>query len=57
VIATAIAVFWDAVDKMWDLLDGRISSLGSHPFALWVALTTVAIKIFLFFSDRRRAGV
>src|SRR5512143_3714456 len=28
VVATAIAVFWDSVDKMWDLLDGEITTLG-----------------------------
>ncbi len=38
VVATAIAVFWDSVDKMWDLMDGKLTTLGSHPFALWVAL-------------------
>ena len=53
VVATAVAVFWNAVDKIWDLLDGKITSLGSHPFALWVALFTVAIKIFLFFYVRK----
>jgi len=53
VVATAIAVFWDAVDKLWDLLDGKIATLGSHPFALWVALTTVLIKIILFFYVRK----
>lgn len=53
VIATAIAVFWDAVDKMWDLMDGQLATLGSHPFALWVALATVAIKIVLFFYVRK----
>ena len=53
VVATAIAVFWDAVDKMWDLMDGKLTTLGSHPFALWVALGTVAIKIILFFYVRR----
>lgn len=53
VVATAIAVFWDAVDKMWDLMDGRLSTLGSHPFALWVALATVAIKIILFLYVRK----
>ncbi|HEY5903537.1 MAG TPA: cation diffusion facilitator family transporter [Anaerolineales bacterium] len=52
VVSTAVAVFWDAVDKIWDLVDGRISSLGSHPVAFWVALATVAIKIFLFFYVR-----
>jgi cation diffusion facilitator family transporter len=53
VVATAIAVFWDAVDKLWDLLDSKIATLGSHPFALWVALTTVVIKIVLFVYVRR----
>jgi cation diffusion facilitator family transporter len=53
VVATAIAVFWDAVDKMWDLTDGRLTTLGSHPAALWVALATVTIKIFLFLYVRR----
>jgi cation diffusion facilitator family transporter len=52
VVATAIAVFWDSVDKIWDLIDGKLTTLGSHPFALWVALTTVLIKIFLFFYVR-----
>jgi len=53
VVATAVAVFWDAIDKIWDLLDGKITSLGSHSFALWVALFTVAIKILLFFYVRK----
>lgn len=52
VVATAVAVFWDSVDKIWDLVDGNLSSLGSHPVALWVALATVLIKIFLFFYVR-----
>jgi cation diffusion facilitator family transporter len=53
VVATAIAVFWDSVDKMWDLMDGKLATLGSHPFALWVALATVAIKIVLFIYVRK----
>ena len=53
VVATAIAVFWDAVDKIWDLLDGNLTTLGAHPFALWVALATVAIKICMTFYTRR----
>jgi len=52
VVATAVKVFWDSVDKIWDLLDGELTSLGSHPFALWVALGTVAVKIVLFFYVR-----
>ncbi|MBI5935298.1 MAG: cation transporter [Chloroflexi bacterium] len=53
VVATAVAVFWDSVDKIWDLADGNITSLGSHPLAFWVAFATVIIKIFLFFYVRK----
>lgn len=53
VVATAVKVFWDSMDKMWDLLDGKLTSLGAHPFALWVALGTIAIKIFLFYYVRK----
>lgn len=53
VVATSIAVFWDSVDKTWDLMDGKLATLGSHPAALWVAIATVAIKILLFFYVRR----
>ena len=52
VVATAVAVFFDAVDKIWDLADGKTSSTGAAPIALWVALATVAIKIFLFYYVR-----
>jgi cation diffusion facilitator family transporter len=53
VVATAVAVFFDAVDKIWDLVDGKVSSTGAAPMTLWVALATVAIKIFLFYYVRR----
>jgi cation diffusion facilitator family transporter len=52
VVATAVAVFFDAVDKIWDLSDGEVLSSGAQPVALWVALGTVAIKILLFFYVR-----
>lgn len=47
IVTTALVVFGDAVDKMWDLLDGKVTSQGAHPYALWVALATVLIKIYL----------
>ena len=53
IVATAVGVFWDAMDKIWDLVDGRTVSVGAHPFALWVALGTVAIKIFLTYYVRK----
>jgi cation diffusion facilitator family transporter len=53
IVATAVAVFWDAVDKIWDLVDGHSTSAGSHPLALWVALGTVVIKVFLTYYIRK----
>ncbi len=53
IMVTAFAVFWDAVDKMWDLMDGKASSDGAHPVTLWVALGTVVVKIFLMYYVRR----
>jgi len=47
IVVTGVAVFWDAVDKMWDLADGFTVSTGAHPYALWVALVTVLIKFFM----------
>lgn len=53
VVTTAIAVFWDAVDKVWDLADGKITSAGAADIALWIALGTVALKIVLFLYVRQ----
>ena len=53
VVATAVAVFFDAVDKIWDLADGKATSQGAADVALWIALITVGIKVFLFFYVRK----
>ena len=53
IIVTGVAVFWDAVDKIWDMVDGSSSSNGAQPIALWIALATVAIKIFLTWFVRK----
>lgn len=47
IVTTAVAVFWDAVDKMWDLINSNTLSRGASSPALWMALATVIIKIFL----------
>jgi cation diffusion facilitator family transporter len=52
VVSTAVVVFWDSVDKIWDILDGKETSQGASQFALWIALATVVIKIILFFYVR-----
>jgi cation diffusion facilitator family transporter len=53
VVATAVAVFWNAVDNIWDLVEGNVTSQGASNAALWIAILTVAIKIYLFFYVRR----
>jgi cation diffusion facilitator family transporter len=48
VVATAVAVFWDAINKIWALALGQASDYsGASPIALWVALFTVLLKIVL----------
>lgn len=49
IVTTAVAVFWDALDKIWDIIDKGTLSQGASQAALWVALLTVGIKFFLTF--------
>ncbi|MBN1312652.1 MAG: cation transporter [Anaerolineae bacterium] len=53
VITTAIAVFWNAVNNVYDLLSGQGSFSGAAPIALWIALFTVALKVVLTFVTQR----
>jgi cation diffusion facilitator family transporter len=55
VIATAIAIFWNALDQIFDLFSGVSASEGAHPIALFVALVTVGIKIYLMIFTQRLA--
>lgn len=52
IVTTAVAVFWDAVDKIWDLLSHVTTSQGASSLALWMALVTVGIKLFLTYFVR-----
>lgn len=52
IIVTGVAVFWDAVDKIWDMADSSSVFRGAQPIALWIALATVSIKVFLFWFIR-----
>jgi len=47
VITTAIAIFWTAINKVFDQLHGSADSSGASMGALWVALFTVVVKIVL----------
>jgi cation diffusion facilitator family transporter len=53
VITTAFAIFWDAVNQVYDLLTGPNDFQGAAPLALWVALLTVLMKVGLTSFTRR----
>jgi len=53
VLTTAVAIFWDAVNKVYDLWTGQAESQGASQIALLVALLTVAIKIALMLFTRK----
>jgi len=47
VVATAIALFWDAINKVYDIFQGSSTAGPIGLIALWVSLLTVAGKIVL----------
>lgn len=55
ILTTAVAIFWDAVNRVFELLTGRGDFSGAAPVALVIALLTVAVKIF-FMEFTRRIG-
>jgi cation diffusion facilitator family transporter len=59
IVTTGIAVFWDAVNNVFDLWAGQAQSEGASVVALYIALFTVGVKIFLYTFTRslmRRTG-
>jgi cation diffusion facilitator family transporter len=53
VIATAVAIFWDAINTVYDFLIGEGDQTASSTVALVVALLTVILKIFLTLYTRQ----
>jgi len=48
VVTTGIAVFWYAVNNVFELLIGEVQSHGASILTFWVALFTVGVKIILY---------
>lgn len=53
IMTTAVAVFWDAVNKVYELLVGSANYSGASPAALWVAVFTVGLKLFLTYYTQK----
>ncbi len=47
VMTTAVAIFWAAINRVFDMISGQNSFLGASAWALWVALFTISAKILL----------
>jgi len=55
VIATATAIFWNAVNNVYNLLAGQSDFSGAMVGALWVAVFTVVLKLVLTILTQRIA--
>lgn len=53
VITTAVAIFWNSVNTIYELSIGEIGFEGASALALWVALFTVVLKIVLTIFTRK----
>jgi cation diffusion facilitator family transporter len=53
VVTTAIAIFWNAVNNVYDLLSGSSDFAGAELVALWVAVFTVLLKLLLTLYTQR----
>ncbi len=49
VISTAIAIFWNSVNGVYEIFSGEWGFTGASTFALWVCLGTAAFKVWLTF--------
>jgi cation diffusion facilitator family transporter len=52
VITTGFAIFWDSVSVAFDLIAGGAAGATVSPFALYMAVATVVIKIILMVQAR-----
>ena len=53
VITTAVAIFWNSINTVYDLMIGVSEFSGAADLALWVALFTVALKVGLTFFTQK----
>jgi cation diffusion facilitator family transporter len=55
VITTAIALFWNAVNDLFDIIKSAGTMAPVNPWTLWIALLTIAVKIVLTLYTKNAA--
>jgi cation diffusion facilitator family transporter len=55
VITTAISIFWASINNVYELFSGASDFTGASQLALWIALFTILLKIWLSFWTFRIA--
>lgn len=53
VITTAISIFWASINNIYELVSGTSDFTGASQLALWIALFTILMKIWLSFWTYR----
>lgn len=52
VITTGLAIFWDSVNVVFDLMTGKMEGAAVKSFTLYIAIATIVIKIILMTQAR-----
>lgn len=53
VVSTAIAIFWNSVNNVYEIISGTGDFSGASKLALWVALAGAGLKVWLTLWTRR----
>ncbi len=53
ILTTGIAIFWDAIDKVFHLLSASSSERKVSSWALYIAIATLLLKIYLYFFTKK----
>jgi len=53
ILTTGIAILWDSFNKVFDLLSGYTVGRSASVLALWIAVGTLILKLYLYFYTRK----
>lgn len=56
ILTTGIAIFWESINKVYELLSGNEVGRSASVLALYIACGTLVLKIGLFLYTRKRAS-